>query len=931
MKKIAVVLFGLSLIFGFGHISFAVTTFADIPEGVQTGPAAGEIPSGPPAGANTGPGEIPSGGPSDLPSGLPSEIPGIPADARSLISDKDLVEVYCLMTKWKSGELLAALDSLKENLLPAMSETNNLIGLDLTLPDIDGLKSKTQQKIDAVCNAVTIEAANAAMSDLSSYGQEVNQQFKDLNKNLTDKIQAKSDALKNKVQADLQSTIDAEKEKMQTEINNYADTLKNQAQADLTAEVSSMKFDSQAAAMSYVNSKIETLKATITSEINAKVSAKKAELQKTIESKVEEIIGPERLKFEEVAKLFADIGGKIQAGITAGKAQYEKYKTEAFAKRKSIILELVDKNILKAKVELEKNRAQLEEGEKSNPAVKNVEEILAEIQADRNTLSVKLDQAMAAENEAAIQVATDEFRNKWENYRAETEKLFLNPQTICKQVTEQIAANRPQLTAGQKQLQDIINKCSGKTDDQCLKVNELSSRFSAIMGKLNLLSSEMKNVEDLCSKSIAENKLDPEIMNLLNKIKADGEDAKVYGDALQAEKSKIIAESGAQACAQLLPQISAAKTEINKNDLTSLKNNIFSCSGKNTEQCKVINSLKPQVADFETQVTGFIANADAAVKICQGSNKTENDLFNLQALGNGLKTQGEVLKATGQKLRALQEEKGSEKAFCQAAMAGLGVAKTKIYSGLKEMDAMQVECKGKTDNRCQGINSFSARFTAINSKSNQALKQITSIETVCQNAGTKIPDPALIGQIDDLSKAQTEIEKMAADLKTDADALRGGKDSIWIEAESAVTFNKRLGVSNPMAREINPSWRPPYFGDGSWYMGAGGDYLTYNINAKTGGNYNVWVRDLASNIPSQLGQGVITIYFDSKSIGSFAENTQGRSVSYPKGAFYWHKVATVALTAENHTMRIEKKSTTSRAADLDAFYLTTGNDTPPEK
>jgi hypothetical protein len=930
MKKVLVIIGILSLILGWSNVSFALVA-SDVPEGVQTGPNPDEIPSGPPAGVETGPGEIPSGGPTEVPSGIPNEIPGIPSDARLFIPDKDLVEVYCLMTKWKSGDLLAALDSLEENLLPAMSQSNDLLGLDLTLPDVLSLKSKAQQKIDAICNAATIEAANNALADLSSYGQEVSQQSKDLNKTMTDKMQVKSDALKNKLQTKLQPTIDAEKEKMQTEINDYADTLKNQAEVDLTAEISGMKFDSEAAAMSYVNSKIETIKASITNEINTKVNVKKAELQKTIESKVEEIIGPERSKFQEVGKIFSDMGNKIQAGITAGKAQYEKYKTEAFAKRKSIILELVDKNIEKAKVELEKNRAQLEEGKKSNPAVKNVDEVLAEMQSDRDVLNAKLDQAIASDNEAAIQAATDEFRNKWENYRAETEKLFLNPETICKRVTIELAANRPQLDAGKKQLQDIISKCSGKTDEQCLKVNELSPRFGTIMSKLDSLALEMKTIENLCVKSIAENKLDPEIMSLLDKIKADGEDAKIYGEALQAEKSKIIAESATQACAQLLPQLSAAKTEISKNDLATLKNNISSCSGKNTEQCKVVNGLKTQVIDFETQVASFVKNADAAIKICQTGQKTEDDLFNLQAFGNGLKAQSETLKAAGQKLRAEQEEKGSEKAFCRAAVAGLAIAKTKIYSGLKEMNTMQSDCKGKTDSRCQGINSFSARFFAIKSKSDQALKQITSIETVCENAGTKTPDPALIQQIDDLSKAQAEIEKMVADLKADADALRGGKDSIWIEAEGAVTFNKRLGVSNPMAREINPSWRPPYFGDGSWYMGAGGDYLAYKITAKNNGNYNVWVRDLASNIPSQLGQGVITIYFDSKSIGSFAENTQGRNTPYPKGAFFWHKVAVVALTAGDHIMKIEKQSTTSRAADLDAFYLTTGNDVPPEK
>lgn len=152
---------------------------------------------------------------------------------------------------------------------------------------------------------------------------------------------------------------------------------------------------------------------------------------------------------------------------------------------------------------------------------------------------------------------------------------------------------------------------------------------------------------------------------------------------------------------------------------------------------------------------------------------------------------------------------------------------------------------------------------------------------------------------------------------------------IWIEAENAVSYNTRLGVSNPMAREKNPSWRPPYFGDGSWYMGAGGDYLNYEFSVPQSGKYNVWVRDYVDKFQPK-GVRRIIIEFDGKRYGAFPE------VNIPsegaKGAFGWHKVGGgIELEVRLHKMKIIKESTTSGAAILDAFYLTLNNETPTKK
>lgn len=152
---------------------------------------------------------------------------------------------------------------------------------------------------------------------------------------------------------------------------------------------------------------------------------------------------------------------------------------------------------------------------------------------------------------------------------------------------------------------------------------------------------------------------------------------------------------------------------------------------------------------------------------------------------------------------------------------------------------------------------------------------------------------------------------------------------IWIEAENAVSYNTRLGVSNPMAREKNPSWRPPYFGDGSWYMGAGGDYLNYEFLVSQSGKYNVWVRDYVDKFQPK-GVRRIIIEFDGKRYGAFPEvNIFSEGA---KGAFGWHKVGGgIELETGLCKMKIIKEATTAGAAVLDTFYLTLSNETPPKK
>ena len=155
---------------------------------------------------------------------------------------------------------------------------------------------------------------------------------------------------------------------------------------------------------------------------------------------------------------------------------------------------------------------------------------------------------------------------------------------------------------------------------------------------------------------------------------------------------------------------------------------------------------------------------------------------------------------------------------------------------------------------------------------------------------------------------------------------------VWIEAEDEIEshilpINQRPA---PNTKEINPSWRPPYFGKGCWYLAAGGEYLKYRFSVPKDGLYYVWVRDYVDRFQPK-GVRKIIVEFDSRKYGVFPE------VDIPapgdKGIFGWHRIGNgLWLNAGEHIMKIIKELTTSGAAIIDAYYLTIDpNDIPPEK
>lgn len=854
------------------------------------------------------------------------EQPGaVSEEVKKYVSDKDLVSVYCAMTRWRSGDFFSAMDAVKKYVIEPSQQIKSDFGIDFEIPDIDALRAEGAKRTDGICNASTVAEAEQLAGDFYNWGQNQTQgKFDTMRTDMQAKLTEKGNALKEKIKAEIQPFIDEQKASIEDEMKALADQIVEKKKSEIQARLTGARSAPDVNAL-----KAEITQA-VTSGINAKVEQKKAEMQSKIQAKIQELAGTEKAKFEKIGENFQGVEQKISDYIKNNRSQYDKYKIEAFGLRKKLVLDILDKNLAEGLKQLDASEADLADANKNDSSVKTVGQLKAELQQDRKDLESKLDAALETGDETAFQQALNDFKAKWEAVRANGEKAMeQSVSKVCTIALAQFDKANTQMNPGIKQIEALQKKCANSVSDECLKTNEFSSRFDSVVSKSADLKTEMALATQMCQNPQTSDRKN--LIALMRKIQSDAEDFKIYGQALESEKAKVLAQTAEAICGQALPQLSAAETEIQKNDLTALQNNIARCQGKTSEECVAVNKLSGGVASLKTDISSFTANIQKVKALCSKP-LGEEDFKTLSDTLNSLKSEGQDLRAEAKDLQAQQAEKMNEKALCRAVVPQMEGAKQQISAGLAEMNGINSGCSGKSDERCKVINANSAKFDALSSQVQKTLKSISDINTKCDTASADSLDQKLIDLLDGMKNDKETIDKMIEDIKA-LEAGAGKSSGIKIEAENETTsfiypVSQRPAVN---MKEVNPSWRPPYFGSGDWYLASGGEYLTYNFTVPKEGKYNVWIRDYVDNFQAK-GIRKVVVSFDGLNYGVFAENTSVVPSGNRNGVFAWHKVGSgVSLKVGQHTMKITKEATTAGAAILDSFYLTTGSEVPSEK
>ncbi|MDD5251628.1 MAG: hypothetical protein PHT12_03260 [Patescibacteria group bacterium] len=893
------------------------------PPGVQQSPTEAEIAAfeqeqGAPMEAfNDAPVELP-----------PYEEPGsVPPEVRALVPEKDLIDLNCAMTRWKSGSFFAAMDAIKTYMVPAAQKALNA-GIDLPVPDTAGMKAEGNSRIAAICAAKTLDDAQQLTKDFARWGRDQGaEQMSGQRTVMSEKMKAQGDLIKVKVNEQLQPFIDQETAKISPDIEARAQSIVNSILAPW-----------KSAGLTGAPSGTPPTEAEITAQVEAQlqpyIAQKKTEIETKIKAKAQTIVAPETKRLQAIGAIFEGIGQKIDAYIKSHEGAYgNKYKSQALKLRKNVIIALLDKNVAEATKAIDANAAQLDAAKKADPKAKSAADLKAELKTDRNAVVTKMTAAVNADDEFALSQALDDFRNKWDGIQAAGEKSAAEAVgKICTAATPQFAAAVKKIEPTMAKIQSILNQCQGQSTTDCLKVNEFADRLDTVNTKLGDLKLEMGFASQLCAEPTPDTAA---LFPLLEKLQADGEDARIYGEALMAEKRQALADTGKSACDQALPQLAAAQLELKGDDLVILKNNLDRCAGKATDECSVVNGVRSQYDRFNGQVKTFVDNVNKVVAMCKGAKNIQNvdDLFSTLS---DLNDQGDELRGLAADLKADQAENSGGKAYCRFVKEKMQFAKATVSQNLRVVLDLTQRCQASAN--CKSMKVIQDKGADLRNRAQGLLNNdIATVESACANKdlGTYGPQQIkdfITGPADRVKSQGEALDAEANAFKAEIEAaVRGVQAGIWIEAEQEVaSFIKPIGTRPATnTKEINPPWRPPYYGTGDWYLAAGGEWLKYSFTVPKAAKYSFWIRDYVDKFQARGIRRVI-VEIDGKRYAVTGEND--RNPQGDKGTFAWHKVGSgIQLTAGAHTLTITKEKTTAGAAILDAYYFTSGSETPAEK
>ncbi len=854
------------------------------------------------------------------------EPPAIPEpefvsdDVKKLVPEADLLKLYCAMTRWKSGDFFLAMDALKKYLVPAVEQARTQ-GLDISVPDVNAMQAEGAKRVNGICASKTLADAEKQITDFAQWGKDSSMgSMNNQRSEMETKMKALGDGIKSKVKSQLQPFIDAETAKIEPEINAQAEAI---AQSVVAPYQGAQGPGSSPPDPAAIQAEVE---AAISAQLGPIIEAKKAEIEKKIRAKADEIVAPDKKKMEDIGNLFIGLDKKINDAIKAGAGRYAKEKKTALGLRRDLILKLMDVNIAEAGKQLDANSAQIEEARKSDPSVKSAADMKAELAQDRADMQKRLDGYLANDDEAGLATAMQDFSAKWEKVQQQAEKAAAEPLSkICAQAIPQFDQAKTQIQPALDQIAALQAQCTGSSDEQCAQVNLLAGRFGIITDKSNDIMTEMDLAKTMCQSSSANPN---ELLALLQKIQNDGQEATIFGQALDADRSKVLANSVKSACDQALPQLQAARVEINNNDLVVLKSNLDRCAGKTDQECAAVSSVSGDYAIFKSAADSFISSIDKVASLCKSS-KDENDFEKIFSTLNELNDKADGLMAQADDLKTKQAEYSESR--CSSVKEKIPGVRAQVAEGMKQSTAIWKSLCNNRKTVCDDIRKLTTAYSTVQNQADTVLTQATAAENDCKQPYKATHDTDLTSHLNSMQVAADALQKAAADLKAQAEAIPKGA-GIWIEAENEDSFNIKPVGSRPAInmKETNPSWRPPYFGTGDWYLAAEGEWLGYPLNIPKTGLYNVWVRDYVDKYQPR-GVRRIIISFDSKKYAVTPETAA--AAPGDRGTFGWHKVGSgIQLSAGiSHRLQVTKEKTTVGAALLDAFYLTTGSETPPEK
>lgn len=405
-------------------------------------PATGQAQQGGPA---TPPPTVPVPTPVKLPSAAAPSGIIVPDAARSVLTQQELVEGVCLVSRWRAEELYAAVDAVTATQGEAQAALD-AGGVKYQLPNPAEFRARADNALSAVCSAPTVDRAVALTADLFRVNIDMEAKYGALSEAMGGDIQRAIQARENKIRGDV--TIFAEgkaktaESSLRTEAESLAEPIvarvRPKYEAQITARAQAIAaaiaptVKSEAAARAaleaqlqpFIDQKVVEAKAEVTAQLEGSIKQRiddsksqiTAEANRMAEALAQtEIVIP----WQRVQRAFDAMLSEVERRVEAARRADSPAKRAAVDARVRLAMKTTDAYLGQARASIEAARAELTALKAANPRAADADALLQRLDASRAALERDLRAAANAGDEAAFNAAYMGFEAAWREVAAD--------------------------------------------------------------------------------------------------------------------------------------------------------------------------------------------------------------------------------------------------------------------------------------------------------------------------------------------------------------------------------------------------------------------------------------------------------------------------------------------------------------------------------
>lgn len=407
-------------------------------------PATGQAQQGGPA---TPPPTIPVPTPVKLPSAAAPSGIIVPEAARSVLTQQELVEGVCLVSRWRAEELYAAVDAVTATQGEAQAALD-AGGVKYQLPNPAEFRARADNALSAVCSTPTVDRAIALTADLFQVNIDMEAKYGALSEAMGGDIQRAIQARENKIRGDVtifaegkaktaESSLRAEAEGLAEPIvarvrPKYEAQITQRAQAIAAAIAPSVKSEAAARAaveaqlQPFIDQKVTEAKAEVTAQLEGSIKQRiedsksqiTAEANKMAEALAQtEIVIP----WQRVQRAFDAMLSEVERRVESARRADSPAKRAAVDARVRLAMKTTDAYLGQARASIEAARAELAALKAANSRAADADALLQRLDASRAALERDLRAAANAGDEAAFNAAYMGFEAAWRVIAAEVD------------------------------------------------------------------------------------------------------------------------------------------------------------------------------------------------------------------------------------------------------------------------------------------------------------------------------------------------------------------------------------------------------------------------------------------------------------------------------------------------------------------------------